>query len=340
VTTPPVVVGADVGGTSTRVGVATLAGEMVSLATGGPGNPNSLGLAGSAAVIRSVTERALDSVDGQVAAVVIALAGGSRAVADPGFLAAAAPRGVGPEPVLVSDLTAAFYSATPETRGAVLLAGTGSVAGQILGNQLVQQRDGWGWLLGDEGSGFWIGRASVRATLAGLQRRAPPGPLARDVLVQSGATDYVSLLQACYRQPPTWLAQFAPLVSRHARDDAVAAAIADEAAETLWELLLSLPPRPGEPVVLAGSVLTANGPVSRALRQRLTGAPRVATTTAGHGPGATGHGIGATSVLSAASGVVGALWLALAAPGRSDGERSGSRAGLHAALLGSAQRWS
>jgi N-acetylglucosamine kinase-like BadF-type ATPase len=326
VTTRRVVVGADVGGTTTRVGVATFAGEVVGLAIGGPGNPNSVGLAGSAAVIRNVTEEALEGVEGQVAAVVIALAGGSRAAAEPGFLTAAAPRRVGPDPVLVSDLTAAFYSATPEPRGAVLLAGTGAVAGQVVGTELVQQRDGWGWLLGDEGSGFWIGRASVRSTLAALQRRTPLGPLAQDVLAVSGATDYVSLLQVCYQQRPAWLAQFAPLVSRHASSDPAARAIAEEAAATLLELLLSLPPRPGEPVVLAGSVLTVEGPVSRALRRRLTAAQDLDA--------------GATSVLVATSGMVGALWLALATSGGDAADGAEQQRAQHEALATSAQRWS
>jgi N-acetylglucosamine kinase-like BadF-type ATPase len=231
-------------------------------------------------------------VDEAVTAVVIGLAGGSRAAADPGFLRSAVPETVAALPTLVSDLTVAFCSATPEARGSVLVAGTGAVSGRVVGADLVEQRDGWGWLLGDEGSGFWIGRAAVRAALADLQLGRPPGPLVVAVLTQARAESYLDLLQTCYAEPPAWLARFSPLVSRHAGQDAAAAAIAHQAAGQLEALLTGLSLVPGEPVVLAGSVLTSDGPVQSLLRERLR--------SRGLGP-----------VLSPASGVTGALWIAL-----------------------------
>jgi len=285
------VVGADIGGTATRVGVADLAGSVLALATGGPGNPISVGVAGSAAEIRAVTASALTGISGTVRAVVIGLAGGSRAAADPSFGRAAVPNGVEVAPQLVSDLSVAFGAATPLRSGYVVVAGTGAVAGHVRDNVLVEHRDGWGWLLGDEGSGFWIGREAVRATLTGLQGQTALGPLQQAVLAAAGAGGYLELLAACYSATPTWLARFSPLVSEHAHQDPVAAGIATAAVDQLENLWASLSPLPGEPVVLAGSVLTAPGPVGRELRSRL----------AGHG----------ASVLYGPGGVAGALWLAL-----------------------------
>lgn len=308
------VVGADVGGTATRVGVADLGGRVLSRATGGPGNPHVVGLAESAAEIRATMEIALAPVRGTVTRVVLGLAGGSRAAGEPGFARAAMPPAVAVLPELVSDLSVAFCSGTPAANGYVLLAGTGSVAGEVREGQLVQQRNGWGWLLGDDGSGFWMGRQAVRVTLEALQRQpaAPElGPLQRAVLEAAGATNYLELLQACYAAPPTWLAQFAPLVSQYADRDHAAAEIVAEAVRHLEGLLSSLDPVGGRPLVLAGSVLTTPGPVNRTLRSRL--------------------GASVSSVYTSSSGVVGALWMALAP--RVDGDPA-----VHRRLVSTAER--
>jgi glucosamine kinase len=295
------VIGADVGGTSTRVAVAALddtAGQpagVLAVAQGGPGNPNLVGVAESAAEIRSATERALAGLAGAVVSAVVGLAGGSRATGDSGFLAAAVPAGVGVLPVLVSDLAVAFSSATPSPDGCVLIAGTGAVAGRVVGDQLQDRRDGWGWLLGDRGSGFWLGREAVRATLEALDEGRPPGPLHRAVLAEAAVPDHLSLVHACYTHPPTWLARFAPLVSRWAEEDEVAGRIADEAAELLASTLASVGPRPPEPVVLGGSVLATQGPVRARLQSRLPSD---------------------LPLLEAESGLVGATWIAARRLGR------------------------
>jgi N-acetylglucosamine kinase-like BadF-type ATPase len=275
------------------VAVSTVAGEVLGVAAGPAGNPNSVGLEVSAQRIRTVAEQCLaqagcDAAE-RVVAGVIGLAGGARA--DESFLSVVRPTGVRVRPRLVSDLAVAFSSATPSPEGYVLVAGTGAVAGRILAGELRERRDGWGWLLGDEGSGFWLGRQAVRATLTQLQTGVEPlGPLAEAVIGLTGTRDPVAIVQLCYANPPVWLSTFAELVTRHA-EDPVAAAIATRAAGLLYDTLLGLDLDPVLPVVLAGSVATRQGPVREALRARLDERLR-------------------NPVLTAESGLVGALWLA------------------------------
>jgi glucosamine kinase len=299
--TDGVLLGADVGGTATRVAVATVSGEVLGLVAGPAGNPNSVGLEVSTERIRTAAEQCLaqcaPEVRNSVQAAVIGLAGGARA--DEVFLSAALPADLGVRPRLVSDLSVAFSSATPAPQGYVLVAGTGAVAGRIVDGELRERRDGWGWLLGDEGSGFWLGREVVRATLARLQAGDRPiGALAEAVVTVVGTRDPVAIVQRCYANPPVWLAGFAELVSRHA-DDPVAGGIADRAADHLVATLLDLGIDPALPVVLAGSVATRPGPVCAALARRLE---QQLTSP----------------VLTAESGVVGALWLAAGEIGRPD----------------------
>ena len=295
------IIGADVGGTSTRVGIATIEGEVLGLASGPAGNPNSVGLQTSAARIRAVVTQCLaetGNAPDQVGAAVIGLAGGSRG--DDAFVASLLPPGLPVGPRLVSDLAVSFCSATPEPAGYVLVAGTGAVAGRIVDGTLHERRDGWGWLLGDDGSGFWLGREAVRATLRQLQADpARLGPLAEAVLEAAGVgRDPVAVIQRCYVEPPIWLAGFGALVSRHI-DDPVAAQVAGRAADQLVATLLDLDLDPALPVVLAGSVATQPGPIRTALTDRLATSLR-------------------RPPLIADGGVVGALWLAARQSGSED----------------------
>lgn len=286
--------GADVGGSSTRVAVASLDDGVIRVAAAGPGNPNVVGPDGSAEVLRATADRALAGVAGTVVAAVLGLAGSSRIATDPAYLAAALPDRVSGPRVVVSDLAVAFSSATPAWAGCTLVAGTGAVAARLDGDELQDRRDGWGWLLGDAGSGYWLGQAAVRSTLRALDEGSLLSGLHGDVLADAGATDYASLLRECYAHPPTWLARFAPLVSRWADDDPQAGDIADEAAALLAATLTGLAPRVDEPVVLAGSVLAQAagrepGPVGRRLVALLP-------------PGLT--------LLQGGPGLVGATWIA------------------------------
>ncbi len=295
------IIGADVGGTSTRVGIATIEGEVLGLASGPAGNPNSVGLQTSAARIRAAVERCLATpgIDqDRIASVVIGLAGGSRG--DGAFLASLVPPEVAMSPRLVSDLAVAFSSATADREGYVLVAGTGAVAGRIVDGELRERRDGWGWLLGDEGSGFWLGREAVRATLRQLQTDpARLGSLAMSVIEAAGTGPVpVAIIERCYTEPPIWLAGLGSLVSRHV-DDPVAAEIAERAAGHLIATLLDLDLDPTLPVVLAGSVATRPGPVRSTLTSRLAGSLR-------------------RPPLTAEDGVVGALWLAARQSGVED----------------------
>lgn len=291
-----VIVGADVGGSSTRVAAATLDGRVVALAEDAGGNPNAVGPALAAERIRRTTERCLSGLSGvsgpsgRLRAMVIGLAGGSRAATDPALWAAMVPSDLPVRPRLVGDLEVAFASATPAADGYVLICGTGAIAGRLSGDQVVERRDGWGWLLGDEGSGYWLGREAVRSTLRALQRGEPLEPLHRAVLAAAGADGPDALVRHCYDSPPIWLASLAVLLTEHAADPA-AQQICAAAVERLAALVDSLDLVPGQPLVLAGSVATRRGPVSTALGDRL--AERYANP-----------------VLRASNGVIGALWIA------------------------------
>ncbi|MFB9537050.1 MULTISPECIES: N-acetylglucosamine kinase [Streptomyces] len=184
------VVGLDAGGTRTRAVLATAAdGRPLGEGAAGPGNALTVPVPQLTEHLAEAVGQAVpESVRDRVVAVAGGFAGATDAVADePGrrnALAAltAALRRLGIDagpPVISSDIEAAFASAPgAPADGLALVAGTGAVAMRITGRRGTATVDGDGWLLGDDGSGFWIGRAAVRAALRMADGRGAPTVLA------------------------------------------------------------------------------------------------------------------------------------------------------------------
>ena len=72
---------------------------------------------------------------------------------------------------ILGDALVAFASTTTATEGRLLISGTGSIAVSIRGRRIVDTAGGYGWLLGDDGSGFWLGQQAVRVVVDTLRGR-------------------------------------------------------------------------------------------------------------------------------------------------------------------------
>ncbi|MEV1170412.1 BadF/BadG/BcrA/BcrD ATPase family protein, partial [Nonomuraea sp. NPDC049784] len=196
---------------------------------------------------------------------------------------------------VAGDIVTAFAAGTSAPSGTVLISGTGAIAAKITNHEQTATADGYGWLLGDEGSGFWLGHAAARATIRALatpDARAAPSAdrgggslvalVVRHLLPEGVGEDPVAQLAAAvHARPPLALAGLAPLVSQAAEaGDPVAEALVAEAASRLARTAAQVH-EPGLPIVLAGSVLTSEGPVKRTVQGLLAG-----TATAGDAAGA------------------------------------------------------
>ncbi|GII02055.1 N-acetylglucosamine kinase [Planobispora takensis] len=272
-------IGVDGGGTSTRCVVATEAGRIAGRGNGA--GANILSAADPGGSLRAALGQALEGlVPGQVAGGVFALAGAESARERAESLVAGAWHACGlpGRPEIVPDPLAAFAGATEESSGTVLIAGTGAVAARVTGRRLARRIDGHGWLLGDDGSGVWIGRRAVRAVLAALDGRTGPtamlSPVTAAVTAQEATAAAVvaaadseeaamttqrvvrAVHEGLAHAGPAWLGRLAPAVETAARGgDAAALEILGEAADRLVATTRSLGPGHG-PLVLAGSLLT------------------------------------------------------------------------------------
>ena len=182
-------IAADAGGTSTRAVALDAAGNVFGYGRSGGGNPTSAGVAGAVAAIGAAVEGAVAGLPaGEVETVVLALAG-ERTEAFVTQLAERIGRlGLGPV-VLEPDLLAMFHSGTPRLEGYGMVAGTGSIAARIRDGRLHRVVGGKGWLLGDAGSGFWIGHQVARAVVSALDGQGPATGLTPVVLGELGIVD-------------------------------------------------------------------------------------------------------------------------------------------------------
>ncbi|WP_432565442.1 N-acetylglucosamine kinase [Kineococcus sp. SYSU DK003] len=274
----------DAGGSTTRALVLAPTGEPLGRAVAGPGNPTAVGVPAALAAWRAAVEEALARAGRPVTAVagtVLAAAGSDRPLT-----AAQIGRhlGLAHPPRRVSDLLAMFYSAAAQDEGAGLIAGTGSVAARVAGGELVRAVGGNGWLLGDAGSGFWIGRLVARAVVDDLDGTGPATALTPAVLAALELVDdrrpregrpFVlgELVDVVYAADPVALARLAPhCFAAAGAGDAVAAGIVAAAQDELAALVRAVA-GPG-PLVVGGSVWRRGiegSAWSPALREALAG---------------------------------------------------------------------
>ena len=84
--------------------------------------------------------------------------------------------------------------------GIAVISGTGSVAWGRRDGQHARA-GGWGYLLGDEGSGYWVAREAVRRTLARIDRGEPADRLGQQLAADCGLQATEQLLDHFYAQP-------------------------------------------------------------------------------------------------------------------------------------------
>lgn len=319
-------IGVDAGGTSTRAVVLGETGRCLGFGAAGGGNPVSWGPDRALAAIRDAIVAAaraagFDAANGddegrvpgrRAGEVVLAMAGGRGFIAPEAIADALAREGISCSVAIESDLLATFCAGTAELSGYGLVAGTGSAAIRVEGGRVSATADGLGWLIGDSGSGFWIGRRVVRASLAAVESRGADTLLAAMLLDELGIGDRAvrtadgrlkslqALVDILYRDRPVELSRFAALAFRAAgAGDAVAAAILADARDRLARTLRAVHrDEVSGPIVIGGGVA-----------RRLPGLAEALGTVA---PRASGHeDAGAAPVVLVQDGAVGAGVLAL-----------------------------
>jgi glucosamine kinase len=242
------VLGIDAGGSATRT-VLVADGQVLARETAPPMNALLTG-----------------NMEDQLAGLISAAAPDAAGVGMPGLRSPQGQARLGESltkrtgcPVTVTwDGAAAWMGAFGGEPGIVLLAGTGSAAVGYDGIRWARA-GGHGFLLGDEGGAYWIGRTAVSAALRFTDGMGGSEAIARAVTEASGC-DLETLVRKVHEHPAArdLLARFAPVITSLAESDDVAAGIVRQAAGHLAELAEAVRRRFGPlPVSGIGGVLRA-----------------------------------------------------------------------------------
>ena len=177
--------------------------------------------------------------------------------------------------LLTTDARTSLYGANLGQPVLVVALGTGSVAMRLLPDGNEQQVGGWGFNIGDEGGGAWLGKLAVREllwqvdSLAGIQ-----SPLLRQVAQQIGSTA-ASLLPWLKTASPNDFAALAPLVFEYSSHCELAQQLLQRHTAAVQQLLWQGREQFDLPVVLLGGLAERTAPLldqrSQALLQPAKG---------------------------------------------------------------------
>jgi len=281
-------VGVDGGGTHTVALVGRRGDEILGRGGAGPSNPSVVGFEVAAKQIRSAVEAAL--VDAGVPPLDLLFAGslapgqltlgiaGTGRPSDRARLTAtlATELGLPPDTLRIVTDVALLLPAAGVSAGVALVAGTGSSAFGITEDGRTAIAGGWGYLLGDDGSAFDVGRRALRVVLRAVDGLGPPTQLATAVEQHLGVTQPRDLIRVVYQSssPRSTIADLAPLVVATARDgDPLAQQIVTRAGEKLGQFACAVARRldldDRSPVIGTGGLFQAGDLILDPLRKSL-----------------------------------------------------------------------
>jgi N-acetylmuramic acid 6-phosphate etherase len=252
---------------------------VVGRGAAGPSNPQAIGF-----------DRALESLDRAiaaafkdagrppttVAAAVLGLAGSDRDQNRRVLNQWAEDRRLARHFRIVHDAVPVLAAGAPDGWGIALVSGTGSFAFGQTSDGRTCRSGGWGYLLGDEGSGYAIARAGLRAAAQASEGRGPATRLLEKFLArfQLKAPPDLIIAVSPLADDRAAIAALADVVFRAVDEgDDLAGEILDRAAADLTAMVhavvRTLDMAPGFPLVLAGGVLLGNESLRRGLHRAL-----------------------------------------------------------------------
>jgi N-acetylglucosamine kinase-like BadF-type ATPase len=223
------VLGIDAGGTKTVCQLADEHGRIVGESRGPGANLQAAGELAVEKTLHHLMDEAMAAHPGaRLGAVCVGMAGVDR----PGD--AEVVRGImrrigqSAQVLIVNDALVALEAGAPGAAGVVIIAGTGSICYGRNSQGQAARAGGWGYVLGDEGSGYWIGRHALRAVVREADRRGPATSLTPKALRHFGVDRPQDLIHEIYyggMRPGAIAALASQVQEAFAEGDAVAAGI-------------------------------------------------------------------------------------------------------------------
>jgi N-acetylglucosamine kinase-like BadF-type ATPase len=233
----------DGGGTKTDAILFCADGRLVGRAVGAGTNPNGMAFDRVTANFRTVFRQLfMAETPAELSGCFAGLSGSDH----PQLMKklAASLRAACPIPLrhleIGNDAMNALWSGTDGGPGLVVIAGTGSIAFGMKPDATSFRIGGWGYLYGDEGSGYDIGREAIRQALRTVDGREKRTLLTEAICAYFQVEKTADIVPPAYRCDKKVVAGLAPVVARiAAAGDPPAGRILDKAAQNLIELVRS-----------------------------------------------------------------------------------------------------
>lgn len=277
------VIGIDGGGTKTHALIVGLDGAVVAECTGGPTNIGSVGITQAAQILYDLIHDCCLKAECAAPAlqnVVLGIAGAGRPQARAELaekLTAIGNKKKFPlrQLVIESDARIALEAAFAGGPGIVLIAGTGSIALYRTEDGKILRSGGWGALLGDEGSGFAIGRDGLNAALRQHDGRGEKTLLTKKALEHFAIAGIEEMVTKVY-QDKADIAAFAPKVldASFERDRIAHLILVKNSTELVEHVrVLTMLTRPHRrlPVSLMGGLLGSENVYQKLVKEKIVG---------------------------------------------------------------------
>lgn len=268
--------GADAGGSHSTVVIGTADLAILGRAEGPAGLMRPGGAGASAAVLVETARRAAAqaSIDLPAERGVVGAAGAGRSQEQTELAAALVAAGFARHVQVLADAAVALMTAFEGGPGIIINAGTGSIAYARDPAGQLHRAGGYGWQLGDEGGGYWLGRRALDAAARAQDGREEGSTLLARLLTALGLQTFDDLVRWTATANPAQVAALAPHVLNSAREgESVARRAVDDAARELVALVRALerhfPDTGPIPVAVAGGLLLGKSPLGAAFRDRL-----------------------------------------------------------------------
>jgi N-acetylglucosamine kinase-like BadF-type ATPase len=223
------VAGVDGGATKTVAAVLELETFHVSLGRGGPANVDAVGVDRAVDALQAATSAALEAAGvagDSLGPTVFGIAGTIPTVVEGRIRQAFSLR----DAYFVNDVVAAWASGTWLEPGVAVISGTGSHVFGVNAAGESWRTGGWGHILGDEGSGYWLGLEGIKAAIKYRDASGPQTSLL-DACVRFYALRAIEEMQGVFYGKPLTKDE----VAAFAREVAVAADAGDVVARSLFE---------------------------------------------------------------------------------------------------------
>ena len=255
------ILGVDGGGTKTLALLGDLDGNVLARGMSGSSNTNAVGFDVACSALESAISIARRNYPGEIFALCLGLAGAGREKDIERFENWAGQKFPGTRVKVVSDAEILLAIGAPSGPALALICGTGSIVyGRTVTGELIRT-GGWGYLFGDEGSGYAIGIEALRAVMQAYDERGPETLLSELVLARYDLGTPPALVYKIYgaESPRFLVATVADLVEQAAEQgDSVAISILEESSQELARAMAAIYPKLGTssvPLMITGGTI-------------------------------------------------------------------------------------